>query len=201
MLPSYYTCTSCRERFTFSQHEARYLVDSTQMGGQVAGADLLTVPVRPGWCKNCSTVCLVEDIASVRDFEHAYGAVRAGRSVDYPISTDCLTLQQAQDEIGAYLRWRMTRRHPARALCCGGVSFQFLDVPLPLLKHADCEFGVIEPIIQITSFNGPGPGVYSAADIRVYDGEGELVGLMKWRNRETEMWDVVPAAYSEGAED
>ena len=150
MLPSYYTCTSCRERFTFSQHDARYHFGSTPTGGPVADAALFTVPVRPGWCKACSTVCLVEDIAPLWDFERAYGVARTGRPVVYPVP---------------------------------------------------CEFGLIEPSFQVVSFNGPGPGVYSAPNIRVYNGEGDLIGLMTWRNRETKMWDVVTAAYAESDED
>ncbi len=125
MLPSHYACTSCGERFEFTHREALYYFnfDAIPLGSQLSGTDLFTVPVRPGWCKNCATVCLVEDIAPVRAFEDAYGATRAGRAVEYPSATEHLNPQQAQDEMTTYLRWRLGRRHPARALCCGRANY------------------------------------------------------------------------------
>lgn len=70
-----------------------------------------------------------------------------------------------------------------------------LDVAHPLLKHTECDFGVVEPRILLSGYNGPGPGVYSAANIRVYSGEGALIGLLTWRTRGSDVWDVTPAAY------
>jgi hypothetical protein len=87
--------------------------------------------------------------------------------VAYPLNTELMDSAEVEKEVGKYLRWRMERRHAARALCCGRSNFQFMDVAQPLFKHADCEFGVMEPVHHIGSYNGPGPGVYSAADIPV----------------------------------
>jgi len=198
MLPSSYACTSCGERFEFAHRDAVYHFnsDSAPIGGQVPGADLFPVPVRPGWCKSCATVCLVEDIAPVRAFEDAYGAVRVGRAVEYPLATEVLDPQQAQDELATYLRWRLGRRHPPRALCYGRTNYQLLDVAQPLLKHAGCDFGVVEPqFLLLGSYNGPGPGVYSPANIPVYDSEGSLIGLLTWRPRGSDTWDVEPTEY------
>lgn len=197
MLPSHYACTGCGQTFNFAGTEARYCfnADSVPLSGRLSEADLAFVPVRPGWCKDCATVCLVEDIASIRAFEDAFGAVRAGGHVEYPLATEYLDPQQAQDQLEAYLRWRMGRRHPPRALCCGRMNYQLLDVAQPLLRHEECDFGVVEPRVIISSYNSPGPGVYSPANIGVYSGEGVLVGLLTWRSRSSDTWDVVPAEY------
>lgn len=204
MLPSLYACTSCGEQFELSRGSALYYFnfDSAPLGSQLSYDDLFTVPVRPGWCKDCASVCLVEDIAPIRAFEDAYGAVRVGRSVEYPASTECLSAEQAQAEMAAYLRWRLERRHPARALCCGRTNYQLLDVAQPLFKHAGCDFGVVEPRYVIPGAGvGPGPGVYSAANIRVYNSEGVLIALLTWRARGSTTWAVVPAEYPQVDED
>lgn len=75
------------------------------------------------------------------------------------------------------------------------MNYQLLDVAQPLLRHEECDFGVVEPRVIISSYNSPGPGVYSPANIGVYSGEGVLVGLLTWRSRSSDTWDVVPAEY------
>ncbi len=202
MIPNHYACTACQEIFKFASRDAVYYVNggAEPLANRVAGRDLIHVPVRPGWCKDCGGVCLVEDIASLRAFENAYGAVRAGGRVEYPVESTGMSAQEAELSLAAYLRWRMGRRHVARALCCGRSNFQLLDVAQPLLKHQECEFGFVEPRIILSGYNGPGPGIYSAADIPVYSGEGELMGRLTWRERSSDTWAVVPAAYSKLAE-
>lgn len=197
LLPNFYRCTSCREKFLFAQHEACYHldVDHAPLGVRVPAADLYAIPVRPGWCKDCAAVCLVEDIAATRVFEDAYGAARAGLPVEYPLQTENLEPQQAQDALATYLRWRLARRHPARALCCGGTRYQFLDVAQPLFKHEGCDFGVIEPQYLIAGGTYRAPGVFSPANIRVYSSEGDLTGLLTWRSRDSDGWEVTPIAY------
>lgn len=200
MLPNYYECTGCGEVLRFAQREARYLFgfDPRLAKDQVSRTNLYSVPARPAWCKDCAMVCLVEDIAPLRTFEVAFGVVRAGGSVAYPIATECMEPQEALDALETYLRWRMDRRHPSRALCCGRTNYQFLDVEQPLLKHQACDFGVVEPRYLVSSFNGPGPGVTRPANIHVYDGEGVLVGLMTWRAQDSNTWTVVPAENPRG---
>ena len=195
MLPSQYVCTGCRETFSFPFRAANYYLGSLPIGKQVADADLLMVPTRPAWCNDCGALCIVEDIAALRAFEDAYGCARTGQPVEYPIYTEGMKQALAVCEIERYLRWRMERRNPARALCCGGSNFQFMDVAQPLLRHAGCEFGVIEPNIFIGAYCGPGPGVYSPANIRVFDPDGDLLGLLTWRRREEDAWDVELLAY------
>lgn len=203
LLPNYYACTGCGEAFHFAHREACYYFnfDSAPLSSQLSDADLVEVPVRPGWCKACSKVCLVEHIEPVREFEAAYGLVRAGKPVEYPLTTQFLSAQQARGALEAFLRWRMQRRHLARALCCGGTNYQFLDVAQPLLKHRDCDFGVVEPRYVFSTFNGPGAGVYSSANIPVYTGEGELMACLTWRKRGSDVWDVVSAQYPTATED
>lgn len=198
MLPSLYACTSCGHTFPFAHREASYYlaVDGVPLGQQVSGARLFQVPVRPGWCKDCGDVCLVEDIAPLRAFEDALGAVRSGRAVEYPTQTENLTPELAREEVEAFLRWRMDRRHAPRALCCGGLNYQLLDVPQPLLKHAECDFGVVEAQYFFPgSYCGPGPGVLAPANIPIFGAEGERLGTMTWVDRETGIWQVTPAAY------
>jgi hypothetical protein len=120
--------------------------------------------------------------------------------VEYPVESTCMSTEQALDSLAVYLRWRMGRRHEARALCCGRRNYQLLDVAQPLLKHQECEFGFVEPRIVIAGYNGPGPGVYSAANIPLYSGEGELLGRLTWRDRGSDTWAVVPATYPTIAE-
>lgn len=201
LLPDYYACSSCNEKFNLAQREALYYTGTAPLGGQVSDQDLLRIPVRPGWCKACNTVCLVEDIASVRILETAYSAVRSGRTVEYPLDTENLSPEQARDAIAPYLQWRLGRVHPPRALCCGGGDYQLLDVAQPLLKHADCEFGMVVPWFSISSYCGSGPGIYSPADIRVYSSEGVLTARLTWFHRESVAWDVVQENYQQAEED
>jgi len=202
LIPNYYACSACQEVFKFEFRDAVYYISDQTLprDGRVAGTDLIDVPVRPGWCKDCGAVCLVEDIAPVRAFENAYGAVRAGGHVEYPFESAHMSTQKAQDSLAVYLRWRMGRRREARALCCGRANYQLLDVAQPLLKHQECEFGFVEPRITIGGYNGPGPGVYRAANIPIYSGEGELLGRLTWRDRGSDTWAVDPAAYPTVAE-
>ncbi|RZI85322.1 MAG: hypothetical protein EOP38_05325 [Rubrivivax sp.] len=201
MIPFAYVCTSCQMHFEFKHRSAEYYVGKVPMAAKVDSADLLPVPVRPAWCKDCNDLCISEDIASLRDMENAYGAARRGLTVEYPFGTEFMDRAEAEKEVGKYLRWRMERRHAARVLCCGGSNFQFMDVAQPLFKHADCEFGTIEPIHHIGSYNGPGPGVHSAANIPVYSTEGELIGMLTWRKMGESTWCVDPTSYPPDADD
>jgi hypothetical protein len=197
MFPSNYICTGCRETFHFGFRRAQYYVGTAPLGRRADGFDLLDLPVRPGWCKDCEGLCLIEDIAPLRAFEAAYGAVRQGQVIDYPVETENFDASMAQEEVGRYLQWRMARRHAPRALCCGGSNHQFMDVAQPLFKHAGCESGVVEPqYFGPGAYVGPGPGVYSAANIRVYSPEGELIGVLTWSNGGDGKWDVEPMGYT-----
>lgn len=202
-LPSHYACTGCGKRFGFEFQRSVYYCGTTPLGHQLLDADVFPIPVRPGWCKTCDKLCVVEDIQPLRTFEDAYGAVRAGKNVEYPEGTLNYDLPEAIDRIAAYLRWRLGRAHTPRALCCGGINYQFLDVKQPLLKHAECDFGVVEAVyLYLGSYNGPGPGVYSPANIRVFDGEGDLIGLLTTRAwGGATLWEVVPAAYETSQSD
>lgn len=181
MLPSHYACTSCGEKFDFAFRRANYYIGSGDIGEQVGFDDLLEVPLRPAWCKDCGHLCPVEDIAPLRTFEAAYAAAKAGRSVDYPLSTECWDQADRIRTFEAYLRWRMERRHVPRALCCGGTNFQFMDVATPLFKHAECDFGVVE---AMTFHLGPSVGNPGPLDIRLYTTEGELIGVLTWRRND-----------------
>ena len=196
-LPNYYACTGCGETFSFASRDAFYCLSRQAISSdaKLSGAELLSVPVRPAWCKDCGTVCLVENIEPLRAFELAFAAAKAGKQIEYPVATEYIDRQLALDVTEAFLRWRMERRHPARALCCGRTNYQFLDLAQPLLKHQECDFGVVEPRYIFSGYNGPGPGVYSAANLRVYTGEGGLIGLLTRRTRGSDIWDVIPAAY------
>ncbi|NHZ32323.1 hypothetical protein [Massilia rubra] len=196
MFPSHYACSSCHEKFEFAFREAWYYVGTEPVGNQVAYDDLLSVNIRPAWCKDCDCLCLVEDIASVRVFEDAYGAARGGRKVDYPGDTEYMDAAGALKEIEDQLRWRMGRRQAPRALCCGGARYQLMNVAQPLLKHAQCDFGVVEPkSCFVGAYCGPGPGERSPANLRVYDAEGDLIGQLTWNKREQRMWAVEPLQY------
>lgn len=195
MFPNSYVCSSCHEKFAFDFRQAYYYLGATPLGKRVAFDDLLPVNVRPAWCKDCQRVCLVEDIAPLRVFEDAYGAARNGRPIEYPVYSEYMEAPMVVATVGEHLRWRMGRRHPARVLCCGGPRYQLMDVAQPILKHADCEFGFIEALYSIASYNGPGPGVRSPANIRVHDGEGILIGQLTWRRDEERMWDMEPLQY------
>ncbi|MFZ6640818.1 hypothetical protein ACO0LL_13815 [Undibacterium sp. TC4M20W] len=200
-LPTEYRCTSCQTTFRAPFSEAYYYLGSAAMGQQVEDSELLKIPLRPAWCKDCAALCAAEDILPLRDFENAYGAARAGKEIEYPVWSEYMDAQFAASEVGHYLRWRMTRRHAPRVLCCGGMNFQYLDVEQPLIKHAECEFGFIQGWYRIGGFNGPGPGVYSAANIRLYDSEGGLIGQLTWRRKEINGWDTEKLSYSTPIED
>ena len=126
MIPNYYECSCCRERFEFAFREVYYHLGSDPAEGTVLDDNLLSIPVRPGWCKDCHCLSLVEDIAPLRNFESAYGAVKQGRPVEYPVPTEYCDPDVAIELVGAYLRWRLGRKRRARALCCGGSSYVFM---------------------------------------------------------------------------
>lgn len=201
MLPTRYVCSSCQASFDFKFKEALYYVGIEPVGNQVAYDDLLLVNVRPAWCKDCDCLCVAEDIASLPIYEGAYAAARGGRKVEYPADTEHMDAAEAIKELGDKLRWRMARRHPARVLCCGGSRYQLMDVESPLLKHAECDFGVVEPRSFIGGYCGPGPGVYSPANIPLYDGEGVLIGQLTWRHKTEPIWDIEPLTYPAPAAD
>ena len=195
MYPTYYACSRCQEKFQFQFRDAMYYVGPAPAVGQVGFDDLLSVNLRPGWCRDCECLCVVEDILPVRAFEDAYGAARSGRQVDYPALTFYRDASEPVKEVGNYLRWRMARIHPARALCCGRSLYQLMDVAQPILKHDGCEYGFIEPWYQVSGYNGPGPGVGRPANIRLFDAEGILIGQLTWRNDDERMWDIEPLQY------
>jgi hypothetical protein len=198
VIPNYYACNSCGEKFKFNSQAPFYHPGSEPLGLTVDESVVLDIPVRPAWCKDCDGLCRVEDILPAREIENACAAVRSGRHVEYPVNTEFMEPDQAQALVGAYLRWRMKRRRPARALCCGGVNFQFMDVAQPLIKHAECEFGFITGWYTINPCCGVGPGVYSAASIPLHDTEGELIGRLTWRQPGASVWQVEPAGYPPG---
>jgi hypothetical protein len=195
-LPNHYKCSSCHEEFYFAIRTVCYYTGTVPLGKTVADADLLAIPARPAWCKHCEALCIAEDIAPLRAFEDAYGAVRCGRTVEYPLYSEYWDPADVQQEIANLLRWRMGRIHQARTLCCGRSNFQFMDVAQPLLKHEGCEYGFIEPMIVVQSHCGPGPGVKSAANFYVYDPEGVLIGKLTWRNQDEVSWKVEPAMFA-----
>ncbi|NHZ43105.1 hypothetical protein [Massilia aquatica] len=201
MLPDFYACSSCDQRFSFTFREAYYYMGATRLGKQVADADLLWINVRPAWCKDCDCLCLVEDIAPLKIFETAYGLARTGRPVEYPGIAEHMDTPEALREVGEQLRWRMARRLPARALCCGGSRYQWMNVAQPVFKHAECDFGFIEERIHIGGHNGCGPGIVARANIPLYDTEGELLGQLTWRKRDEGMWDIEPLQYPQAADD
>lgn len=196
MLPNFYICTSCNEKLFLPFREAYYYLGSSTMGQLIRNEDLFAIPVRPAWCKTCSNLCIAEDIASLRDFENAYGAVRSGKAVEYPLETEYMDQELAIHEIQSYLRWRMSRQQKPRALCCGSHDFLYTDVGQPLFKHAGCDFGSMEPrCIFPGAHSWHGPGISSPADIRIYDAEGELKGKLTWRKREENAWDTEILTY------
>lgn len=195
MIPNYYECNSCGERFLFGFREAYYHLGTGPVEGSVLDKAVLAIPVRPGWCKDCGCVCIVEDIAPLRAFEAAYAVVKQGRPIEYPAATENYEPEVATELAGAYLRWRMERRRAARALCCGGSRYVFMDDAQPLIKHAECDFGYVEEVSVITSYCATEAGVVSPANLRLYTTEGELMGLLTWHHRDDGRWDVVPALY------
>ncbi|MBC3908002.1 hypothetical protein [Undibacterium umbellatum] len=202
MFPNEFRCSSCQTTFRAPFREAYYYLGSVAMGQQVEDSQLLEIPLRPAWCKDCACLCAAEDILPLRDFENAYGAARAGKEIDYPLHSAFMDSEQVVSEVGHYLRWRMARRHAPRVLCCGGTNFQYLDVAQPLIKHAECDFGFIEgETLHIGPYCGPGPGVLSAANIRLYDSEGGLLGQLTWRRKETNGWDTEKLSYLTPTED
>ncbi|MBI1771850.1 MAG: hypothetical protein HYR68_05810 [Burkholderiales bacterium] len=144
MIPNRYTCSSCNESLPVPNADNYYYMGPGTIGVPIDNEDLYLIPVRPAWCKDCASLCIVEDIKSVRDFENAYGAVRSGKIVEYPGTTENMDNEAALHEIKTFLQWRMSRRRTARALCCGGPNYQFMDVAQPLFKHAECDFGYME---------------------------------------------------------
>jgi len=194
MTHSFYKCRSCHQEFR-PPIGGYYFVGEAPIAEPLAPSELLAILTRPAWCKDCNHICLVEDILPVRTFEAAYGAARKGQAVQYPIDTSWCEAPEMAAKVKPYLLWRMSRKLSARALCCGGRNYQFLDVAQPLLMHEGCEHGYIEPLFQIGSYCGPGPGVRSAADIPVHDTEGELRAYLKWYKQEDDTWTIEPASY------
>ncbi len=174
---------------------------ATSVEKTVADEDLFPIPVRPAWCKDCSGLCLAEDIEPLRVFEEAYGAVRRGLSIEYPTDTVFRDPAATEKNVAAYLGWRMGRRHPARALCCGGANYQFMDVAQPLLKHAECDFGFIEPGYFIGGYIPRPPGIHEPANVRIYTPEGELFCLLTWYKRDEDIWEVAFTSYPPVLED
>ncbi|MFL6656779.1 MAG: hypothetical protein ACJ8GW_01805 [Massilia sp.] len=195
--PTAFACSACGEKYLMPAWDVGYFLGKLPFGSKIADADLMSMPVRPAWCKDCDKVCKAEDIAPLRVFENALGATRAGVPIEYPFDSRDMDPAHVRNEMAAALAWRMARRGAARALCCGGSNFQYLDVAQPLLKHAVCDFGFIEPVYEITirSYCGPGPAAKTAVDVRIFDSEGELVGSLSARNRDDATYDAEPTSY------
>lgn len=196
MLPMAYRCSGCDEKFSFPFRDALYCLGGSPESGEIANTDLFHIPLRPAWCLDCGTLTVVEDIAPLGVFEGAYAYVRSGRHVEYPISTEDLTPEEADDEVTAFLRWRMARRHAPRALCCGGARYHFMDLAQPLIKHAGCETGYVAKGGWHLGASIPiRIGLHSRVETRTYNAEGELIGLLTWYDRDSKVWGIEPAAY------
>ncbi|MFZ6759912.1 hypothetical protein ACO0K9_22165 [Undibacterium sp. Ji50W] len=190
-----YTCSSCREKFFLPFTDACYYLGPKPVGKQVADDDVLKVLVRHAWCRDCSSLCIAEDILALREFENAYGSARAGRSIEYPVQSEYMDEAEVVGEAKRYLRWRMLRGHVPRALCCGGSNFQFMDEPQMQIKHAECDFGFVSGSMRIGSSCGSSPGVSTPANIRLYDIDGELIGRLTWWKQDVGKWDIEPLSY------
>lgn len=195
MLPSHYVCTCCHTEFRFEFHEADYFLGEGDIGDEVSDGNLLAVPLRPAWCKDCGHVCPVEDIEPLSTFEAAYAAVRRGLAFDYPFSSQIGEPAHHLAEVEAYLRWRMGRRRAARALCCGGSNYQLMDVAAPLFKHAECDFGVVEAGMSVVGSYNWSPGISGPSNTRVYNAEGELIGLRTWLHSDRSTWTIEKLSY------
>jgi hypothetical protein len=194
-----YACSSCRTEFSFAVRNPHYYVGPLPIKGKLQNADVLAVPVRPAWCASCSALAPAEAIASLRDMENAFGALRMGKALEYPMDTANLPAAEATRQMSQYLLWRMHRRRPARALCCGGKDFQFLDVALPLFKHADCDFGVLAPVSY--HIGAHIPRVSDSADIRLYDIEGTLIARLTRYHGSDDSWEHEQQAYPPACDD
>lgn len=192
---SYYECSQCREQFQFKIGLVYHCLQVSADRLSVQDADVFEVPTRPIWCLQCEAVSKVEDLGQLREYEYALGMARRGKTVKYPLYTTGYEPEREMQELELMLAWRMGRRNPARALCCGGQQYQLLDVRQPLIKHAECEYGFIGNVIQIGGFNGPRPGTRSPANYLLHDAEGERIGLMTWYHESGDCWDVVPQPY------
>ncbi|MDK2126999.1 hypothetical protein [Parachitinimonas caeni] len=196
-LPSFYSCSYCHENFHFPFNTLSYHhKGGGPLPSTVRSEDFLEIPKRPAWCKVCNSLTLVEDILPLQDFENAYGAIRAGKSIEYPLHCRGKDAAEQIATCKALLEWRMNRIRPARALCCGGTQFLWMDTLQPLRRHADCEYGFIDPVWYIGSFCGYAHGIHSPADYRVYDPEGELVGNLTWFNQEAGSWALQELRYA-----
>lgn len=193
----YYQCTGCGEKFDFPFAHGSYYLGSELVPSRIHADDLLPVLTRPVWCKDCDILSFVEDIASLQIFEGAYAACKVGKKIDYPMETEGWDREDAIARVRAYLSWRMGRVRGPRALCCGGSNYQPMDVPEPLFKHHGCDFGVVEAqrSFYIGSYCGPGPGVRSPANIPCWNSEGELLGILTWRDVASDVWQVEAASY------
>lgn len=195
LVPSRYVCTECREEFHFEFKQAYYYVGKSPLDRYVAEQDLLEIPLRPAWCRRCEKLCVVEDILALRVFENAYGSVRAGQSVEYPLHTEYMEPDAATSALEHYLRWRMGRSAAPTSLCCGGTDYQLMDVAQPLLQHAGCEYSTVVPQYWFGPWCGSRTGVFHPANVRVYGPEGDLIGMLTWWHGERASWEVQAAAY------
>ncbi len=68
MIPSRYTCSSCNESLSVPSAENYYYMGTRTIGMPIANEDLYLIPVRPAWCKDCASLCIVEDDQIVTGF-------------------------------------------------------------------------------------------------------------------------------------
>ena len=119
-LPNYYECTGCGETFNFARRSAYYCFDleAVSPGTKLSGSKIFAIPVRPAWCKDCSWVCLVENLLPVRSFEDAYGMTKAGKEIEYPFASEHLSTPEGEAPIAPDAASRTSARSGIRRGTC-----------------------------------------------------------------------------------
>lgn len=185
MTPDRLECTECGYSYKFPTTSYVYYIGKEISPQSIKDHEMIGVPTKPVWCCNCSSPSWVEDIRPLQEFEEAYVKVSKGLEIRYPICNFMMEKEIALENVLHYINLRKDRSSKTSCLECGGSKF--LPIPETLLKHEECENGILKEVFVV------GGGTY-LLDKLVFNGKGTHIGRLQHFDFEIDAWEFKPCA-------
>ena len=183
MTPDSLECTECGHSYKFPTTSYVYYIGEKEAPFGIQGHEMLEVPTKPVWCCDCNSPSWVEDIRPLKEYEESYAKVNKGIDIRFPISNYMMENELALKIVLHYIHMRTNRSSKTSCLECG--SSAFLPIPETLLKHDECNNGILKEVFVV------GGGTYLLNKL-VFDKNGTQLGRLEHFDFEIDAWGFKP---------